>query len=778
MKKNKILKWLLNNKIVKKYLKNYDREHIITIFFLFFAFIIVLKMLSYTVIHYDFYQTLADKQQIWKVVVPVTRGTIYSYWDKETVLWTSLNLYDVAIDPQMEWDKSKLAVFLRDLVYKQICYLKSSDECENNLLKFLKVLEIENYEHNEVFIKKLIFDKLKNKLSKSTVTSVFLDKELTTDQITKVMNLWLAWIYPTWNAIYANPEEISNLEGVSEKLSAVTPYSKEDLEYLLRKRKLQYIPIINKVSIHVSEYLKKFIKEETEAIDKWILDVNKSISKFFILSPEPNRFYPENEVASQIIGFVDSEWVGHYWIEWQFDDILKWNNWQIVSRRDIKWRIIDPISLDKEDLIWEWVNIITTIDRNIQKKVELILEDWVKKFQANKWTIVVMEPKTGRIISMANYPSYDLNNYGDVYEIEKVKYSKYPNPKTDLLWYPVFVKDEENWKKFIYDNKEIYLREALREELWDKSLVKYKYKNDYWAQVYKNDAISALYEPGSIMKAITVAIWLDTWEITKNSMYMDKWEVTIDNFTISNVSKNCLWYNSYGNALNYSCNVWMIRIAQAVWKILMYQYFNDFWFWDLTWINLDWEVFAKINPWERWSKAQLMTSSYWLWVSITPLQMASAYSVLANGWVYLKPRIIDEIRYPDWKIIEYKTEEQRRVIKKSTSELITTMLVDSVVNWVANFWWVEWYSVAWKTWTAEIPYKWKYEKWIWSTIWSFAWYWPAEDPKFVVIVKLDRPRKWDGYWGNTSWFMFHEVAAYLFDYYWIPKKVKTEEETK
>jgi cell division protein FtsI/penicillin-binding protein 2 len=592
------------------------------------------------------------------------------------------------------------------------------------------------------------------------------------------LNLWLPWIYPTWNTIYANPEEISSITDVSEKLSAVTPYSKEDLENLLKKRKLQYIPIINKVSIHISEYLKEFIKEESEAINKWILDINKSISNFFILTPEPNRFYPENEVASQVIGFVDSEWVWHYWIEWQFNDILKWNNWQIVSRRDIKWRIIDPISLDKEDLIWEWVNIITTIDRNIQKKVELILEEWVKKFQANKWTIVVMEPKTWRIISMANYPSYDLNNYWDVYEIEKVKYSKYSNPKIDLLWYPIFVKDEENWKKFIYDNKEIYLREALREELWDKTLVKYKYKNDFWAQVYKNDAISWLYEPGSIMKGITVAIWLDTWEITKNSMYLDKWEVTIDNFTISNVSKKCLWYNSFWHALNYSCNVWMIRIVQSVWKVLMHQYFNDFWFWNLTWVNLDWEVYSKINPRERWSQAQLLTSSYWLWVSVTPLQMAAAYSVLANGWIYLKPRIIDEIRYPDWKIIKYKTEEQRRVIKQSTSELITTMLVDSVVNWVANFWGVEWYSVAWKTWTAQIPYKWGYETWQWSTIWSFAWYWPAEDPKFVIIVKLDRPRKWDGYWGNTSWFMFHEVSAYLFDYYWIPKKVKVEDEKK
>jgi cell division protein FtsI/penicillin-binding protein 2 len=775
MMKRSIFWHLLDNKRIKSYLKHYNKEHIIVAFFLIFSLIIIWKMFSYTVLSFDFYNKLADKQQIWKVTVPVTRGTIFSSGERETVLWTSLNLYDVAIDPQMKWDKTKLAYFLQDLIYKQICELKTSKDCENNLLKYLRILEIENYEHSEVFIKKLLLEKMKEKLSQVNVTSVFFSRELTNEQLTNITNSWIAWIYPKWNFLYANPEEISDVILVSEKLATIIPYSKEDLEYLLRKRKLQYIPIINKVTISVSEYLKDYLNDEKGAISKWILDVDKSISNFFILTPKPNRFYPENSVASQIIGFVDSEWVGHYWIEGQFNNILKWNNWQIVSRKDNMWRIITPISMEKEDIVWEWVNIITTIDRNIQKKVEWILEEWVKKYRANKWTIVIMEPQTWRIISMANYPSYDLNNYGDVYDLEKVKYSKYPDPKIDLLWYPVFIEDKENGKKFIYDSKEIFLREATREELWDVVLVKYKYKNDFWAQVYKNDAISALYEPGSIMKAITVAIWLDTWEITKNSMYLDEWELTIDNFTISNVSKKCLWYNSFANALNYSCNVWMIRIVQKVWKVLLHQYFNDFWFWELSWINLDWEVYATIKPWERWSQAQLLTSSYWLWVSVTPLQMAAAYSVLANNWVYIKPRILEEIRFPDWKIIKYKKEEERRVIKKTTAELITKMLVDSVVNWVANFWGVEWYSVAWKTGTSQIPYKWWYETWLWSTIWSFAWYWPAEDPKFVIIIKLDRPRKWDGYWGNTSWFMFHEVAAYLFDYYWIPKKIKVND---
>lgn len=96
---------------------------------------------------------------------------------------------------------------------------------------------------------------------------------------------------------------------------------------------------------------------------------------------------------------------------------------------------------------------------------------------------------------MANYPTYDPNEPGDVYELEKVNYLKYPNPATDLLGKTVFVEDNERGDSYYYDGKLVYLRPAEREEYADYELVKYKYKNDFGAGVYLNDAISGLYEP-------------------------------------------------------------------------------------------------------------------------------------------------------------------------------------------------------------------------------------------------------------------------------------------
>jgi len=186
------------------------------------------------------------------------------------------------------------------------------------------------------------------------------------------------------------------------------------------------------------------------------------------------------------------------------------------------------------------------------------------------------------------------------------------------------------------------------------------------------------------MKAITVSTGIDTGEIKAGDMYQDDMQVKIDNFTIKNDSAKCGGYHSFAHALNYSCNVGMIRIAQRIGKALFYNYFELFGFNSLTNISLQGEVYSKLIPYEKWSTAQLFTSSYGLGVSVTPLQMATAYSAIANGGVYVKPKIINKIEYPDGKVVEYKPEITHRVIKESTAKTVTNLLVDGVNNGVAK----------------------------------------------------------------------------------------------
>ena len=755
----------INNAL--KNLKFVKRELVVFIFFFVAFLIIISKIFSYTVLNYDYYKDLANKQQIWKVEIPVTRWNIYAK-DGSTFA-TSVSLNDLAVDPIALWDKSKLTMFLRDIIFMELCVSKEENLCKSNLLKFLKLLDLDDFAYDEKYIRDKITDKLESKLWEIKITSVLLSDDINELDSVEIRSLWLKGVYVSKTNLYINPEEILNKKDVANKLSKIIPIIETKIEYIIRKRDKRYVKLLSKLSIESSEKIENYINDEKDAFKRGIIDEKDSIFNFLILTPYPQRYYPENSLSSSIVWFVDSSWKWQYWMEWYFNEILKWNKWYIIAKTDIRWRTIDPISLKNWDLFWKWAKIYSTIDRNIQNKVEKILENWVKKFRANKGTVVVMDPKTWEIVSMANYPSFDPNKPWDVYELEKVSYWRYPNPLIDLKWIPVFVEDSLEWKQFFYNSKKILLRKTTILELWNPAIIKYKYINDFGPDVYRNWAVSDLYEPGSIMKAFTVAIWIDSWEISEHSMYRDNWSLRIDQFEISNVSSKCLWYHSFWHALNYSCNVWMIRIAQRYWRVLAYNYLKSFWFEKTTDVSLDWEITSQIRDLNHWSVSNLLTSSYGLWISVTPLQMATAYSVLANGWIYVKPHIIDTIEYWDQKILKYKTEQEYRVIKPETSKIITRMLVNSINKWVAQTWNVEGYTLAWKTWTSQIASKWRYEEWEASTYASFAWFWPAEDPKFVIIVKLNRPRT-SQYWGQTSSEIFKSISEYLLDYYKIPKK--------
>jgi len=235
------------------------------------------------------------------------------------------------------------------------------------------------------------------------------------------------------------------------------------------------------------------------------------------------------------------------------------------------------------------------------------------------------------------------------------------------------------------------------------------------------------------------------------------------------MKKNCWGLKSFSNALDYSCNVWFVRMVQKLWKLVVYNYFENFGFDSKTWITLEWETAWKLENWTKLWDTRFYTNSYGLGMSVTPLQMAAAYSVIANGGLYYTPRIVDTIEFSDGKTITYNTEIQRRVLKESTSNLMTKLLVHGVAEWAAKNGYIEGYNLAGKTGTAQIASRGWYEEWVASTNASFAWFGPAEDPKFVVIVKLERPRT-SNYWGSTSSYIFRDIAEYLLDVYKIPKK--------
>ncbi|MDD2515888.1 MAG: penicillin-binding protein 2 [Candidatus Gracilibacteria bacterium] len=750
------------------YLNGIDRVSVVFLFFILFAFAIFSSSFKYTVIDHDYYKKMAEKQQITEIKNPVTRGTIYSNNTPPGVFSTSTNLSDLAIDPQQEGDKQKLEDFLTDVVFEQLCKDKDEETCENGLSTFVKKYELEDFVYEEAYVKNSIRQEVKNKLNKKFRDSIILKENLESAQMQEIQAMNLEGIYFITNNLYADPTKVTDKQKTVSILAPKLNIKEDELDKKLKLVDLQYVSILKKLDLDLKDRIDKRVESESTAVKNKLLDIKNSIYRFLILESQPTRFYPENKLAAQITGFVTNDNEGKYGIEGYFNDQLKGEEGVKITKKDVSGRIIGGTNLGEKDSI-NGADLKLTIDRNVQKELTKILQDGIKEYRANKGSAIVMDPKTGAIIAMADSYEYDPNNYGDVYDLEKVSYAKYPNPGYDLLGMPVFIEDSASGTIYKLKGQEIKLRSATEKELANSAIPKYKFKNNFGPGAYNNDSIGSLYEPGSVFKAVTVAIGLDTGDIKPSDMYRDKGYVEIDNYKISNVANECMGYNTYLHALNWSCNVGMIDIIRKIGKPLFYKYINDFGFGQKTNISLEGEVYSQIPPYEKWSQAKLFTMSFGQGITATLIQMASAYSAIANGGLYMQPYIVDTMKLPNGMTIKNDPKPLRRVIKEETSKTIVAMLVEGVRHGFAKKGGVDGYDVAGKTGTSQIASKGGYE--VGSaghTITSYGGFAPAGNPKFVIIVRIDRPRS-AVYSETTSSIMFQRIASYLLNYYGIPK---------
>lgn len=753
------------------YFSTINRVRIVFFAFVLFAFIIIWTTFKYTVLEYSYYKELADKQQMVMVKNPVSRGTIYSNNRPEWVFATNTDLSDLAIDPQEVGSKEKLELFLTDMVFEDICSRLIDDRCVENLFDYLRQVSDDNFIATNESVKNKIREDIHRKITKEFIDSVIVKENLNEKEIRELGSL-TEWSGSSFgiinNSLYVDPTGIHNKDAIVMQLMDILSLSKEELDYKLSKRKVRYVRILRKMNLSTRDMIDNRIETEKINIAQWRMLDTESIFHFFILEANPTRFYPEKNMGGQIVGFVDNENEGKYGIEGYFNEELKGKEGEHITKKDISGRTIGSFDLGERKMV-NGTDIKLTIDRNIQKEVTKILSEGIKEFRANKGSVVIMDPKTGAIVSMVSYPDFDPNNFGDVYELEKVSYSKYPNPNFDLLGIPLFVEDSEKWVSILVGKKKISLRAATEAEIDNRAIVKYKYKNMFGPWVYETDPVTALYEPGSVFKAITMAIGIDTGDIKPTDTYVDKGFVTIDQYKIKNVSNECIGLHTYSHALDWSCNVGMIDIVQKIGKSLFYKYINDFGFGRKTNITLEWEAFGRIDPYEKWARVKLFTMAFWQGITATVLQMAAAYSALANGWIYMQPYIVDSLTLADGTIVKNTPTPLRRVIKEDTSKKIIAMLTEGAKIGFAKKWWVDGYDVAGKTGTSQIAAKGKYEVGeAGHTITSYGGFAPASNPKFVMIVKIERPRSAQ-YSETTSSAVFSKIAKYLFNYYEIPK---------
>lgn len=387
----------------------------------------------------------------------------------------------------------------------------------------------------------------------------------------------------------------------------------------------------------------------------------------------PRRNYPQGSLAAQVLGFVGGELQGYYGVEGKFQD-------QLTGRPRTEVVSNIPFDLPSEQEADKGSDVYLTLDRDIQFLVESQLLSSVESTGAKSGTIIVMNPRSGDILGLANYPSYDPND-------------------------PLAVKDT----------------------LW------------------KNSAISNEYEMGSVMKVMTVAAALDKGTITQNWTYNDQAVMDIAGIQVQNWDRQAHGVVDTTGVLVQSLNVGASTISLAMGPTDFYAYMSRFGFGKLTGVNLEGEGSGTMHvPGDPdWSESNLLTNAYGQGVAVTPLQMITAVSAIANDGLMMQPNIIAKI-VNDGQVNVAQPIALGRPITQETAHMVRDMMVAVVQNGLDDAASLPGYTVAGKTGTAEIPIPVGYKNDAW--IMSFIGFLPADDPQVIVLIKLDEPTS--GRWAS------------------------------
>ena len=284
--------------------------------------------------------------------------------------------------------------------------------------------------------------------------------------------------------------------------------------------------------------------------------------------------------------------------------------------------------------------------------------------------------------------------------------------------------------------------------------------------IFLNACIQKSFEPGSVFKPITMAIGLDTQKITPETTYIDTGSVVLNNKVIKNALNNVYGLSTMTKVLEKSINTGAIFVERLVGSENFLKYVEAFGFGKLTGIDLDGEITNNISN-IKIGKPDInfATASFGQGISVTPIQMISAIGAIANEGKLMRPYIVDKIIHYDGTETLIQPEFVRQVISPQAASKLTAMLVSTVRNGYDKIN-INNYFIAGKTGTAQVSSL-DEEGYTEDTIHSFVGYAPAYNPKFIIFIKLEKPK--DVKWASGSLIEpFTELTKYLLDYYEIP----------
>ncbi|PIW95812.1 hypothetical protein COZ84_01485 [Candidatus Kuenenbacteria bacterium CG_4_8_14_3_um_filter_39_15] len=506
--------------------------------------------------------------------------------------------------------------------------------------------------------------------------------------------------------VYAVPNEISNPKMTAEILADILKDSQGECAVMLLQGSAEEL-------IAKCEEKKKFAEEVYEKTKKkndpyeplmhnvseeLVSKIKDSNLEGIYFEDEWVRFYPESESLAQVTGF------------------LGYAGDRRVGQYGIEGYFEDDLAgeagklLGDKDLFGRLIpvasselvqardgaNIVLTIDKAIQNKAYEIIKEAVAAYGAESGSILVMDPQSGEIRAMAGYPSFDPNRYN---EVDNIK-------------------------------------------------------------VYRNLNTSEAYEPGSVFKIITMAAGLDTMAVEPDTTYEDTGSVMIGEEVIRNAANKVYGMVNMTGVLENSINCGAVYVALKTGHEKFGDYVKKFGFGQVTDIELTGESVGDISSLKKKGDIYAATAAFGQGITVTPLQLAQAFSTIVNNGKTVKPHIIDYAKSE----IEEKINDSQQVISEKTAQVLKAMMVSVVENGHSKGAQIAGYHIGGKTGTAEIAGQGGYTS---ENNHTFAGFGPLENTKFVIVVKLIKPKS-GKFAESTAVPTFTKMASFLLQYYQLP----------
>ena len=494
--------------------------------------------------------------------------------------------------------------------------------------------------------------------------------------------------------IYFETDEqrIAVAKGLSEILGL-----EYDNVYEKTKQQSYYVVVKRKIEVEARDKILEFIDE---------IDEKFECGNVINLLDDYKRYYPQNDLASCVIGFTGSDEQGLEGIEYEYDEYLSGIPGRIITAKNAQGTQM-PFEYEQNIDAEDGNNIYLTIDETVQSICEKYMKQGlVDNNVLNRGVCIVMDVNTGALLSMVTVDGYNLNDPYSLSETQIAEINKLPEKK--------------------------------RGEAESQAL----------SAMWRNKAITDTYMPGSVFKICTAAMALEEGKVTENSTFVCGGAMTISDKTIHCHATQGHGTQDFTHAICNSCNPAFMQIGQLLGMDKFRQYYQGFGFSEKTGIDLPGEAEDSFWEEEAMNEVDLAVASFGQNFSITPIQMITACAAVANGGYVLQPYVVSKITDADGNVV--KTVEKnikRQVISKETSDKMNEILAYNTATAGATAGYVTGYKMAGKTGTSEKIGSDNESVFTKDYISSFCGYAPADDPQVAILVFFDTPSG-NAYYGS------------------------------